>query len=162
METLYRKVKNPEYQAYKKCKHENTYDYHDNSIMCRDCHCVISQWGEKTDNPEPVGGHFESEYYFEQLPEQKVGEEEAQENAAIWISIDENVPHLPKNSGELVAMLSKYIIQSHSGGEKEAQEKYDEAITHLASHGLDLHQAANRYTKGLRIAAGLEQTEDKT
>jgi hypothetical protein len=66
-EPIYRKVKNPKYQAYKNCKHEKQLPYHDESIICEDCHCILSQHGVEIDNPKPIGGHYESEYYFEEV-----------------------------------------------------------------------------------------------
>ena len=66
-EIFYRQVKNPDYEAYKNCPHINTSNFHDGAIICDDCTCIISQFGELIENPEPVGGHFEPEYYMEKI-----------------------------------------------------------------------------------------------
>lgn len=61
---IYRRIPNPDYRSWEKCEHKNIKSYHDDSVICNDCNCVIEQFGEKIDNPVPLHGGDYGKFIF--------------------------------------------------------------------------------------------------
>ena len=116
----------------------------------------------KVDKPEllkyglSLGDFLRAVKEYEQLPEQKVGEEE----------IEKMLRHFCAAANHEIEYFMKwYRSASLSGGEKEAQERYDKAFDYLWKLGFTSYNREGWWPEvdeALHMSAGLDQTESKT
>ena len=68
----------------------------------------------------------------------EISEEEIMEEVCDWCSKDENVPHLPQNAGELIAVLTKWALSKQAKPiSEEAQDMINHAKHRYESNGLN-------------------------